>query len=243
MLEFQGKRAKLYNKLAWATEPSFIDAVVSAGKIRPTDTVLDVGIGTGIMTDAIAPLVHKVVGIDVSREMLDLGTKHDNVKLVEGDIRESGLRSKSFDRIVARQVFHHILSDMSRATKECYRLLKPGGLMILAEGIPPTQEATTFYKKTFALKEERIVFSERDLVSLLGRHNFLDVTLTCIWQRQSSVRNWLSNSNLAKGVQDKIFRMFLDDRILCEKAYNMTMHDDDCFIDMKQAIVVGRKGK
>jgi len=242
-MEFKGKRAKLYNNLEWATVASFIDPIVDCGRFRSTDIVLDVGTGTGIMTRAIAPLVRKIVGLDVSRDMLSLSLPYPNVTLVVKDIRNSGLRSKTFDRIVARQVFHHILKDTQQAASECYRLLRPGGLMILAEGVPPTREVEPHYRKVFRLKEDRVIFTEGDLVTLMRRSGFTDVTLLCIWQRQISIRNWLANSGLPKKTQTEIYALYPAAQALCERTYNMTMHDDDCFIDMKHAIITGRKGK
>ena len=241
-MEFEGKRAKLYNNLTWATDASYIDHIISAGRFRPTDKVLDVGTGTGMVARAIAPLVTSVTGLDISTDMLSLDYP-DGIKTAVKDIRNSGLRSKSFDRIVARQVFHHILENTQKASNECYRLLKPGGLMVLAEGVPPTCEIMSHYRKVFDLKEERIIFTEDSLVLLLRMSGFLSVETITVWLKQISIRNWLTNSGLPKKTQDEIFDLFPKARKLCERAYNMTMHDHDCFIDMKQAIVVGRKGK
>ena len=90
-MKFQGKRAKLYSNLDWANELSFINTIVAAGHFQKTDKVLDVGTGTGIMARAVAPFVDKVMGIDISHDMLILGSPIENVKLMEGDIRCSGL--------------------------------------------------------------------------------------------------------------------------------------------------------
>lgn len=241
VMEFKGDRAKLYENLEWAKEPSFVDTVVDMGRFKPTDTVLDVGTGTGIMARAIAPLVSEVVGIDISNDMLILAHNNTNIRLVVGDIRASGLGSHSFDKVVARMVFHHILEDTQKAMDECYRIVRPGGMIILGEGVPPTQEIKSHYQKVFALKEERLTFMEDDLVNLLRRSGFSEVETTVIWQKKMSIRNWLANSGLPDYTQNQIFDMFPASREACERAYNMVMMDGDCFINMKNVIVTGKK--
>ncbi len=241
-MEFTGNRAKLYNNLEWAKESSLIDLIVELGRFQSTDKVLDVGTGTGIMANAITPLVREVTGIDISRSMLALNHTNGNFKSVLGDIRNSELPTQYFDKVIARQVFHHILDKTQEAIDECCRVLKPGGLMILAEGIPPTLEIKPHYIKVFRIKEERITFMEEDLVKLLQNSGFQDIYLVSIWQRQMSIRNWLDNSGLPKGKTDKIFGLYSEYESLCKRAYNMTTTNNDFFIDMKQAIIIGKKG-
>lgn len=240
-MEFKGKRAELYNNLQWANEQSFIDAVVEAGRFRSTDTVLDVGTGTGIIARAISPLVGQITGLDTSSEMLEIANFSGNIAALVGDIRKSGLPGDVFDKIVARQVFHHICEDTLQAVTECYRLTKIGGLMIIAEGVPPSWEIKSHYIKVFSLKEKRVVFMEADLEGLLSAGGYSIVKTISIWQRQISMRNWLCNSGLSTKKQSEIYNLYPKYRQLCEKAYNMTMTADDCLIDMKQAIVVGLK--
>jgi len=241
-MEFAGVRAKLYDNLEWAKEASLIGSIVELGRFQPTDKVLDVGTGTGIMANAITPLVQEVTGVDISRSMLALNHTNGNFKPMLGDIRDSGLATQYFDKVVARQVFHHILDRTQDAVYECHRVLKLGGLMILAEGVPPTLEIKPHFLKVFSIKEERITFMEEDLVRLLQNSGFQDICLVCVWQRQMSIRNWLDNSGLPKDKKDKIFSLYPEYEGLCKRAYNMTVTDDDFLIDMKQAIVIGRKG-
>ena len=241
-MEFKGDRAALYDNLQWARETTFIDYVIGMGRFQETDSVLDVGTGTGIMAAAICPLVSEVVGLDISHDMLSLNHVNGNFNVMEGDIRKSGLPSESFDKVVARQVFHHILTDSGVAVDECYRLLRPGGLMILAEGVPPSKQIKRHYKAVFALKEERVTFMEEDLENLLRKGLFADVKSISIWQRQMSIRNWLANSGLPQDKQDAIFALYPQFETLCKRAYNMRKTEDgDYLIDMKQVIVVGKK--
>ncbi len=52
-------RAKKYSNLEWASRKSYLDAVVKAGGLDPTDVVLDAGTGTGLIAKAVLPHVSK----------------------------------------------------------------------------------------------------------------------------------------------------------------------------------------
>src|SRR5438132_14413939 len=47
------------------------DAVLNAARISPDDTVLDVGAGTGVLTQGAAMIARKVIAVDFSRGMSD----------------------------------------------------------------------------------------------------------------------------------------------------------------------------
>ncbi len=42
------------------------DAVLNAARVQPSDTVLDVGAGTGFLTQAAAKIAQKVIALDFS---------------------------------------------------------------------------------------------------------------------------------------------------------------------------------
>src|SRR5438034_9926080 len=53
------------------------DAVLAAAKVLPSDTVLDVGAGTGFLTEGAAKIARKVIAIDFSEAMTVVPTvKH-----------------------------------------------------------------------------------------------------------------------------------------------------------------------
>lgn len=201
--------------------------------------VLDVGSGTGIIADAIAPLVKCVTAMDISWEMLRYSKPLEHKFFVQWDIREPLYNANHFDKIVARHVLHHILPDPLVALKECYRILRPGGLIIVSEGVPPSEKARPEYEKIFELKEERITFSEAQLASLMA--GFKGVSLGVHWLKQMSVRNWLQNSGLPQDTQNEIYALHTGCSHHFREAYRMTELEDDCLIDMKMLILTGRK--
>ena len=236
-------RAKAYEKLEWSKRPGYLQDFVAAGDFQPTDWVLDVGAGTGIVAHVVAPLVAKVVGIDISLDMLE----HARISQMSNEIFEEGEASKlhfpdaQFDKVMARMVFHHLVDDGDQAIQECYRVLKPGGLMILSEGTPPDHSLKDWYTRMFALKEQRLTFFEEDLMALMSNGGFsVDRVLTYV-SPQVSIGNWLRNSGLPPERQDRIMQMHFELDEAGRQHYNMVIADNDVLCDFKYITLVGSK--
>lgn len=234
-------RAERYNNLSWAKADLYLNTFIKLGKFRKTDIVLDVGTGTGIIAHAIFQLVKEVIGLDKSQAMLDHSNWYGNMYFIRRDILDPIFCGDVFNKITARMVFHHITERTQDAMDECYRLLKTDGKMIFSEGVPPSKEVKVDYVEIFKLKEERLTFYEGDLFTLMENSGFKNIQLETLWLRQMSIRNWLDNSGLPQETQDKIFKLHVNAKDYFKEAYNMSIFNEDCFIDMKMAILVGEK--
>lgn len=104
---------------------------------NPID-VFDIGCGTGFFSLQFAELGHRVVGRDISQEMVDLaaGKARDaglSIDLAVGDVESTDLPDRSFDVAIERHVLW-TLPHPEQAVAEWFRLLRPGGRLILVEG-------------------------------------------------------------------------------------------------------------
>ena len=239
--KFWKKRVERYNALEWANHQSYLNAFAQAGDFKKTDIVLDVGTGTGIVAHVISPRVKQVIGLDKSQDMLEHSNWYENMYFIRRDILNPIFKDGVFDKVTARQVFHHILEGTQEAMDECYRVLKSGGKMIFSEGIPPSEEVKEDYIKIFKLKEKRLTFMEEDLIALMEKAGFKNIKLNVLWLRRMSVKNWLINSGLPQSTQDKIFKLHVNAADYFKKVYNLTENGGDCLIDMKMVILEGEK--
>lgn len=239
---FWNIRADRYDRLYWTKDESYIDSIVRASRFRRNDIVLDVGTGTGIMARAIKPHVRHVVGLDVSSSMLGRG-RWEDFSVVKWDISDLLFANNIFDKVVARMVFHHILDNLDRVLLRCYDLLKEDGTLVVAEGIPPSddKEVVDWYTHMFSFKEKRRTFTCRDLEGYLLRNGFVSVESRMHIMRDFSIRNWLVNSGVPREIQKKIMGMHLDASPVIKKHYNMRITRGDCLIEAKNVIVVGKK--
>jgi ArsR family transcriptional regulator len=116
-------------------------ARATASLVPPRLRVADVGTGTGVLALELAALGLDVVGVDQSAGMLDTArekwaateaTSHGKVEFREGDAHALPLRDASVDAAFGHMVLHS-LAEPERAIEEMYRVVKPGGQIILVD--------------------------------------------------------------------------------------------------------------
>ena len=237
-------RAANYDKLYWTRDQEYLRQIVQAGVLEKHHLALDVGTGSGAVAMAIKPYVRHVVAIDTSSSMLSNGQWCD-VSVLNLDIGDSFFANALFDRVFARMVFHHILDNLDRAVLRCFDILKPSGLLIVAEGVPPVDdpEVAEWFTDMFAMKEDRRTFLPSDLVKSLERNGFQDVHSQTYIMKAFSIRNWLENSGLPEDRQEAIMAMHRNAEDNVKRAFNMRFEKDDCLVSSRNVIVVGQKKK
>lgn len=103
---------------------------------KPKETILDFGCGNGRAFPVFKEIGAKYYGVDVSEKLLKLAKKKfpEANFLLLTNFFQIPYPENFFDKIYAISVFHHIPSQTFRKKilKEFYRVLKPGGKVILS---------------------------------------------------------------------------------------------------------------
>jgi phosphatidylethanolamine/phosphatidyl-N-methylethanolamine N-methyltransferase len=129
-----GKLAVVYDWIFGPTlHPGRLQAIQRMG-IESTDSVLEVGVGTGINL-ALYPSKSAVIGVDFSSSMLDKARERvtkkgmTNVRLFEMDAAELKFADDSFDIVYAPYLIS-VVPDPVRVAAEMRRVCRPGGRII-----------------------------------------------------------------------------------------------------------------
>ncbi|MDD5540163.1 MAG: class I SAM-dependent methyltransferase [Candidatus Marinimicrobia bacterium] len=240
--QYWNQRAQTYSNLEWVKNNYAMSMILDTVNPQPDDIVLDVGTGLGAMAIELASSVEKVIGIDSSYAMLCRAEKADGVFYVEWDACKSLFAPRTFDKIVARQVIHHIPNDaLYRMLGICNDILKIGGKIFIIEPVCPAKKIRDEYEAIFALKDGRNVLTAEDIEIALKATGFVDIIRQPFVVEGFSVKNWLDNNALEKKIQDRIFEMHVTASPEFKLAYNMQITNGDCLIDIQNVIVTGEK--
>ncbi|MCD6492683.1 MAG: methyltransferase domain-containing protein [Archaeoglobaceae archaeon] len=100
--------------------------------------ILDVGTGTGFLALLLAELGHEVVGIDLSKEMLEVAIKKARKSKLEvefkiADAENLPFDNNSFDAVICRHLLWTLPNPL-KAVKEWNRVVKPKGKVVAIDG-------------------------------------------------------------------------------------------------------------
>jgi len=107
-------------------------------RLVPAITVADLGAGEGLISQLIAHRAERVWCIDNSVKMVEVGTELAkknglaNLAYKLGDIEQVPLPDKSVDLAILSQALHHA-SHPQTAVDEAFRILKPGGQLLVLD--------------------------------------------------------------------------------------------------------------
>lgn len=131
-ISYEDYHTELYSKpyrRTLQTDPQ-MHRILKALAIEPNDVVIDLGCGVGDYTQAIHFFSGRVAGYD--RDINAAQKKYPHVRFFELNFsKEIPLPDACVDKIVSINVIEHLL-DWDFFLRECYRVLRPGGIIALS---------------------------------------------------------------------------------------------------------------
>ncbi len=177
------------------------EAVIKAIIGNP-QKILDLGCGTGSTTIMLKQAFPNadVIGLDLSPQMLVMSQYKAqqaglDIEWVHGIAEATEFADGEFDIVTASLLFHETPSSISQAVlKEAYRLLNPGGQVIILDGHQKILRNTTWLTDIF---EEPYIkeYAAGSVDAWLGQAGFNQVLTEDVWWTNQLSTGVKSSSN------------------------------------------------
>lgn len=126
-------KAQIYAQTRASYSNNYLNIFCKYLTLQADSYVADIAAGTGINTKLISKFCKMIYAVEPNKDMLNECRKYcqelKNIKYVEKTSEETGLPDKSIDIITVAQAFQ--LLDLEKTKKECQRILKTSGKIIL----------------------------------------------------------------------------------------------------------------
>ena len=149
-------------------------------KLMPPMVIADLGAGEGTLSQLLAQKAKKVIAVDNSEKMVaygaDLAREHgyDNLEYRTGDIEAPPIDTETVDLAIFSQALHHAAKP-NLAIKEAFRIIKPGGkLMILDLLRHQFEEARDVYADVW------LGFTELEISRFLEQSGFEEIEIAVV---------------------------------------------------------------
>lgn len=148
--------------------------------LAPRQVYADLGAGEGLIAQLLAARAKKVIAVDHSPRMVEVGrdlAKRSGLKNLEyrlGDMEQPPIRPGSVDVAILSQALHHAVHP-PRALEAAWKILRPGGTLLVLDLVEHTFEAA---REMYA--DVWLGFAPAELARLLREGGFEGVVVEVV---------------------------------------------------------------
>jgi SAM-dependent methyltransferase len=224
------------------------DLVLAAAAATPTDDVLDVACGPGLLACELARTARRVTGLDLTPAMLDKARarQHElglgNLTWVAGEAARLPFPDAAFAVVFTRYSFHH-LPDPPAAFAEMVRVCRPGGRVVVADVFARDPEQGDRFDRLERLRDPSHVraLALGELTGLFAAAGLLGVGVQ-LYRHEFALEQVLAGSFPdSPGDLDEVRRRVAEDVGHDGLGLAACVHDGEVRIGYAVAVVAGRK--
>jgi SAM-dependent methyltransferase/biotin operon repressor len=151
-------------------------------RLMPPMSIADLGAGDGTFALLLAQGAKRVIAVDTSARMLEVGRELaqrngiTNIEFRHGDMEEVPIAAAEVDLVFFSQSLHHALHP-ERALKEAHRILAPGGRIVVLDLLKHRfEEARELYADAW------LGFSEAEVETMLEKAGFTSIQTSVVYK-------------------------------------------------------------
>lgn len=170
-------------------------ATVRAVAPKAGEHILDLAAGTGTSSAALARSGATVTAADFSSGMIEVGRdKHPHIDFVEADAMDLPFTDAQFDAVTISFGLRNV-AEPKKALAEMFRVLKPGGRVVVCEFSTPPRAAFravySWYLRFVMPKVVRVASSNSEA------YDYLNESIAA-WPDQQTLSQWMRGAGFSR---------------------------------------------
>jgi len=153
-------QAPKFERAPVQSDPAALVRLVHQADLPVDRLVLDAGCGPGLVSEAFLAAGHRLVGVDLSREMIERARRRcagygERARFLQASLFDTSVEELGpFDATLSRYVLHHIV-DPSAFLARQVELLKPGGVLVLCDHVTDPNLAVAEHHNAIEVARDR----------------------------------------------------------------------------------------
>jgi SAM-dependent methyltransferase len=141
------------------SDPAALERLVQAAALPLGSLVLDAGCGPGLVSAALLAAGHRVVGVDLSREMIERARVRcaphgEKARFLQASVYDKSLEAFGpFDAALSRYVLHHV-EDPLRFVRRQIERLRPGGVLVVNDHLTDPDPAVSAHHNAIEIARD-----------------------------------------------------------------------------------------